>query len=86
MGMETEIIMSMETILEMDMEIGMASNNDMEMGTGMRNATYKMQFRQTHHTYASRFPNTPPGFSNTHTGSPTHTFGGRYLPVLFNHY
>ena len=29
--------------------------------------------------------NTRPGFSNTHTGSPTHTFGNLDLPVLFNH-
>ena len=86
MGMETEIKMSMETNMEMGMEIEMELNNDMEMEMGMRNATYKKAIRQTHHTHASRFPNTHPGFSSTHPGSPTHAFGGATLPVLFNHY
>ena len=85
MGIAIEIRMSMETNIEMGMESNMELNNDMEMEMGMRNATYNMQIRQTHHTHASRFPNTPPGFSNTHPGSPTHTFGNDTLPVLFNH-
>ena len=85
MGMETEIRMSMETNMEMGMEIEMELNNDMEMEMGMRNATYKMQLRQSHRAHASRFPNAPTGFSNTHTGSPTQTFGVIHVLVLFNY-
>ena len=94
METETELDMGMDMGLEMGMDTGtdteMGMGIDVEIGfaieMGMRNATCNMQIRQTHHTHASRFPNTPPGFSNTHPGSPTHAFGGSYLPVLFNHY
>ena len=82
MGMETEIRMSMETNMEMGMDIEMESKNDMERACEMQHT--KRQFGKPT-THASRFPNTPPGFSNTHTGSPTHTFGVGHLPVLFNH-
>ena len=96
MGMETETELDMGMDMGMEMDMDMGTETEMGMGIkveigiamemGMRNASCKMQHRQTHHTHASRFPNTPPGFSNTHPGSPTHAFGVRYLPVLFNYY
>ena len=83
MGMETEIRMIMETNMEMGMEIEMESKNDMERACEMQPT--KRQFgKPTTHTRADS-PTNNQG-SPTHPGSPTHAFGVRTLPVLFNHY